>query len=100
MKPHNKAGDKIAVIVGSVTDDVRMLEVPKLQVCALKFTEGARARILKAGGQVLTFDQLVLRAPKGQNTVLLQGECDGGWMGTRDGIDKSKCVYECVSVWA
>ena len=37
-------------------------------------TEGAQARILKAGGEILTFDQLALRAPKGQNTVILQGE--------------------------
>ena len=37
-------------------------------------TEGARARILKAGGEVITFDQLALRAPKGNNTVLLQGD--------------------------
>ena len=36
-----------------------------------------RARILKAGGEILTFDQLALRAPKGQNTILLQGECVG-----------------------
>ena len=45
-----------------------------LQVCALHVTEGARARILKAGGEVITFDQLALRAPKGNNTVLLQGD--------------------------
>lgn len=37
-------------------------------------TEGARARILKAGGEILTFDQLALKAPKGENTILLQGE--------------------------
>ncbi len=48
-----------------------------LQVCALRFTEGARARILKAGGEVLTFDQLALRAPLGQNTILLQGPRKG-----------------------
>ena len=45
-----------------------------IQVCALRVTEGARARILKAGGELITFDQLALRAPKGQNTVLVQGE--------------------------
>ena len=44
------------------------------KVCALHVTEGARARILKAGGEVITFDQLALRAPKGNNTVLLQGD--------------------------
>eukprot|EP00887_Chlorella_sp_A99_P008232 scaffold12.g8232.t1 len=65
--------DKIAVLVGTITDDVRLLEVPKLRVCALRVTETARARILKAGGEVLTFDQLALVAPTGSNTVLLRG---------------------------
>merc|ERR1712216_453992 len=66
-------GDKIAVVVGSVTDDVRMYEVPKMTVCALRFSETARARITKAGGECLTFDQLALRAPTGENTLLLRG---------------------------
>ncbi|KAG5587722.1 hypothetical protein H5410_048156, partial [Solanum commersonii] len=61
--------DNIAVIVGTVTDDVRAYEVPKIKVTALRFTETARARIEKAGGECLTFDQLALRAPLGQNTV-------------------------------
>ena len=43
-------------------------------MCALHVTDGARARIIKAGGEIWTFDQLALRAPKGQNTVLLQGQ--------------------------
>ena len=43
------------------------------QLCALNVTERARARILKAGGQIITFDQLALKSPKGQNTVLMQG---------------------------
>ena len=44
------------MIVGTVTDDVRPLDVPKLTVAALRVTETARARILKAGGKVLTLD--------------------------------------------
>jgi len=44
-----------------------------MQVCALRVTEKARGRILKAGGEIMTFDQLALKAPKGRNTVLLQG---------------------------
>mmetsp|Transcript_22789 Transcript_22789/g.33340 ORF Transcript_22789/g.33340 Transcript_22789/m.33340 type:complete len:193 (+) Transcript_22789:127-705(+) len=68
----NKDG-KTAVIVAKVTDDVRMLECPKMSVCALGFTANARKRILAAGGECLTFDQLALRAPKGTNTVLLRG---------------------------
>lgn len=41
--------DLTAVIVGSVTDDQRIWNVPKLTVCALRVTERARARIIKAG---------------------------------------------------
>lgn len=65
--------DKIAVLVGKVIDDERLVEVPKMTVAALKISKTARARILKAGGEVLTFDQLALRAPTGTNTVLLRG---------------------------
>merc|ERR1712185_669194 len=68
----NKDG-KLAVVVGSVTDDNRVYDVPKLSICALRFTETARARIIKAGGECLTFDKLALRAPLGQGTVLLRG---------------------------
>merc|ERR1711865_154728 len=62
-----------AVVVGTVTDDIRMMETPKLSLCALHVTAGARARILKAGGEIITFDQLALRCPTGKGTVLLQG---------------------------
>ncbi|CAH1764923.1 14380_t:CDS:2, partial [Entrophospora sp. SA101] len=65
--------DKIAVVVGTVTDDNRVLDVPKMSVAALRITKTAKARILKAGGEVLTLDQLALRSPIGSNTVLLRG---------------------------
>ena len=72
MKKKEREG-RIAVVVGTITDDMRVFKVPKLSVCSLRISEGARARILKAGGEILTFDQLALRSPKGQNTILLQG---------------------------
>merc|ERR1712244_56276 len=65
--------DKIAVVVGTVTNDLRIFDIPKMTLCALKVTEKARERILKAGGEIITFDQLALRAPTGKNTLLLQG---------------------------
>merc|ERR1712150_264616 len=65
--------NKVAVVVGTITNDMRIFEIPKLKVCALKITDQARARILKAGGEIITFDQLALRSPKGQNPVLIQG---------------------------
>ncbi|WP_375647941.1 DEAD/DEAH box helicase, partial [Bartonella sp. CR84HXZ] len=65
------------VDVGTITDDVRVQEVPKLKVCALRVTSRARSRILRAGGKILTFDQLALDSPKGCGTVLLSGPRKG-----------------------
>ena len=65
--------DKTVVVVGTVTDDNRTLQVPKLNVAALRFTTSARARIVAAGGEAITLDQLALRAPTGSNTLLLRG---------------------------
>lgn len=62
-----------AVCVCVVTDDKRMLVVPKMTVCALKFTESAKKRILAAGGQCITFDKLAQTSPTGNNTLLLRG---------------------------
>ena len=70
-KPGNEK--KIVVCVGTVTDDKRIYKIPAMTICALRFTSAARARIIKAGGEAITFDQLALRAPKGENTLLLQG---------------------------
>merc|ERR1711971_590646 len=72
MKGEDRA-DKIAVVVGTVTNDLRIFKIPKLKIAALHVTEKARERILKAGGEVMTLDQLALKSPTGKNTVLLQG---------------------------
>ena len=64
---------RVAVLVGTITDDGRLDAVPKIRVCALRVTEAARARIEAAGGEVLTFDQLALAAPTGAGAVLLRG---------------------------
>ena len=65
--------DKVCVMVGTVTDDIRFLDVPKLKICALRFTETARARVLAAGGEIMTFDQLATAFPTGSGCVLVRG---------------------------
>lgn len=71
----NAVAGKIVVAVATITDDVRLLEIPaNLTVAALKFTKTARARIVKAGGECITLDQLALRSPTGANTILLRGK--------------------------
>lgn len=64
---------KTIVTIGTVTDDNRLLEVPKLTIAALRFTATARARITEAGGECLTLDELAQRAPTGSNTLLVRG---------------------------
>jgi len=66
----------VSVVVGTVTNDLRVHDIPKLRVAALKFTERARARISAAGGECLTLDQLALQRPTGSNTHLLRGPRD------------------------
>nr|CCA65972.1 60S ribosomal protein L18 [Tetracapsuloides bryosalmonae] len=67
-------GDKkILTVVGTVTNDERIDEIPKMTVCALKFTKMARARILASGGKILSLDELAKKSPDGKNTLLLQG---------------------------
>merc|ERR1711970_1193682 len=72
MKKDGNA-DKIAVCVGTITNDTRIFDVPKMTICALRVTEKARERILKAGGEIMTFDQLAVGAPTGKNTLMIQG---------------------------
>uniref|UniRef100_A0A2R9BIS2 Large ribosomal subunit protein uL15/eL18 domain-containing protein n=1 Tax=Pan paniscus TaxID=9597 RepID=A0A2R9BIS2_PANPA len=45
--------NKTAVIVGSIRDDVRVQEVPKLKVCVLSVTNLARSRVLRGCSTVL-----------------------------------------------
>jgi large subunit ribosomal protein L18e len=76
QESEKKGVETIFAVVGTVTDDVRFLEVPRLRICALRFTEGARRRIVAAGGLATTFDQLAVNRPSGQNVVLLRGPRD------------------------
>merc|ERR1712093_858151 len=65
--------NRTLVIVGNVLNDERLITVPKMNVCALRFTEAARTRITAAGGRCMTFDQMAQENPKGSNTWLLRG---------------------------
>ena len=66
----------IFAVVGTVTDDVRMIDIPSMRICALKFTEKARERILASKGKCITFDQLAVNRPKGESVILVRGSRD------------------------
>ena len=70
----NSKKDRKVVVVADVLDDIRLKTFPKVEVCALRFSEGARNRIEGAGGRCLTFDQLATESPTGANVILLRGK--------------------------
>merc|ERR1719384_2241937 len=61
------------VVIGKVTNDVRVHNIKKMRLAAMAVSETARKRIIEAGGEIITLDQLAQQAPLGQNTLLLQG---------------------------
>lgn len=69
--------DKTAVVVGTITHDVHVQEVPKLKVHVLPVGSHALGSILRAGGKNLTFDQLTPDSLKGCDTVLLSSPHKG-----------------------
>ena len=66
VKNLGKDTTRTAVVVGTVTDDMRELECGKMTVAAVRFTETARARITAAGGECITLDELVMKNPTGK----------------------------------
>merc|ERR1712224_358521 len=63
-----------AVVVATVTDDKRRKTIPRgLKICALRFTESARAKMISANGKCISFDQLSLLSPKGYGCNLFRG---------------------------
>uniref|UniRef100_A0A3Q2HCG6 Large ribosomal subunit protein uL15/eL18 domain-containing protein n=1 Tax=Equus caballus TaxID=9796 RepID=A0A3Q2HCG6_HORSE len=63
----------------AITDDVRVPEVPKLKMCALRVSSCPSSRIFTAGSKSLTLvaDQLALGSPKGCGIILLSGPHGG-----------------------
>nr|QSE03605.1 60S ribosomal protein L18 [Metchnikovella dogieli] len=74
VKGINSEMNEVFVVVGPVVSDERLHRVRKMTIVGLRFTKTARMRIGNAGGQCLTFDQLALLRPTGENCVLLRGD--------------------------
>merc|ERR1719362_503088 len=71
-----------------------MDEIPAMKVCALRFTEGARSKIEKNGGECMTFDQLAMVSPLGKDCCLLRGAVKARtvnrYFGRAPGVPNSK----------
>ncbi|OIR57355.1 MAG: 60S ribosomal protein L18 [Amphiamblys sp. WSBS2006] len=90
--------EEILVVAGPVVDDERLVNIRPMRVVALRFSKTARAKLAKAGGECLTFDQLALLRPTGEKCILFRGnildrkaaKCFGV-PGRRDGA-RPKCA--------
>ena len=71
-----KGNDIIYALIRTISDDTRLIEFPEMKICALKFTEKARERITVAIGKCITFVQLAINRPNGENVILLRGTRD------------------------
>ena len=47
-----------------------------MKICALKFIEKPRERILNCKGKCITFDQQAINRPNGERVILLRGSRD------------------------
>lgn len=73
-KLYNKAPGKVCVVVGKVLDDIRVFDIPKMQLVVFQITRTAREKIEKAGGSVHTLDQLFDVSPTLENVSLFRGK--------------------------
>ncbi|CAD7687480.1 unnamed protein product [Nyctereutes procyonoides] len=64
--------NKTTILVGTVMDDVRVQEVPKLKVSSLHMSH-----ILKTRSKIFTFNQLALDSCKGCGTILFSDPWKG-----------------------
>ncbi|KAK1349460.1 hypothetical protein LUQ84_3593 [Hamiltosporidium tvaerminnensis] len=66
--------DKVAVVVGKVLDDERMIEIPGIRVVALEFSRTAQKKIEKFGGECFTLDRLFKVVKCMEDVVLMSGD--------------------------
>lgn len=71
---HELKDNKTAVVAATVTNDERNLEVKKMNIVAMKFTATARARIERAGGKCITFDEMLHQNPTEAGFQLMEGD--------------------------
>lgn len=71
---HQIKDNKTAVVAATVVNDERDLDIKKMNVVAMKFSATARARIERAGGKCMSFDEMLQQNPTEQGFQLLEGD--------------------------
>lgn len=70
----NGSLDKVAVIVGKVLDDDRMIELPPVKIIALQWSKGVQEKVEKYNGSIATLDQLFKLVPYMDDICLMEGD--------------------------
>lgn len=66
--------DKVAVIVGKVLDDDRMIELPPVRIVALQWSKGVKEKVEKYNGSIVTLDQLFKLCQNMDDICLIAGD--------------------------
>lgn len=68
-----KRTDKVALLVGKVLDDERVMTIPAIKVVALDWSKSVQKKIEACGGNIYTLDQFIKVAGSLDNIVLVKG---------------------------
>lgn len=74
VKELQENSEKVAVVVGKVVDDERLIILPSMRIVALQWSRSVQEKVEKCGGSFFTLDQLFKVAPNIENIVLIQGD--------------------------
>jgi large subunit ribosomal protein L18e len=66
--------DKVAVVVGKVLDDERMVTLPPMRIVALQWSNSVQEKLERGSGSFFTLDQLFKICPDLNNMCLIQGD--------------------------
>merc|ERR1711936_173756 len=64
--------DKLIVVAGSVCDDLRIHDMPKVNLCCLKYSASAERRITSSNGVILTLEEALARDPLMKNCIFMR----------------------------
>ncbi|WUR03656.1 ribosomal protein eL18 [Vairimorpha necatrix] len=74
VKSLNEDSDKVAVVVGKVLDDERLVTLPPMRIVALDWSKSVQEKVERSSGKFFTLDQLFKICSDLNNMVLIQGD--------------------------
>ena len=71
-----KDNGKVALLVGKVLDDERVMKIPAVTIVALSWSKSVQKKIEACGGSIHTLDQFIKIAGSLENIELVKGDAE------------------------